>query len=266
MGIQCCCFCFVLLGGGGVWRGVGREGFLWGVSLSGVGGEKLFFKLLVTIFCVITFFRCCLMSSDVGWHIRDKLRPKREHGSILLYVHGNPEARLRTDSPGRPPQLSHSSWTMRVITTDHWPYLRICSWTNCSLCPFFLSWALHCPFPTPSFPCTVLSLHCPFPTLSFPYTVLFLHCPFPTLCLSAAKSARLNGITTQSWTHHMHCFEDTWHALPHTPSTAFRHLPPNSARFSYATVKGHCLSPHSCPLTRSAPLKVLGTNMTVEAT
>ena len=23
--------------------------------------------------------------------------------------------------------------------------------------------------------------------------------------------------------------------LPHTPSTAFRHLPPNSARFGYAT-------------------------------
>ena len=28
------------------------------------------------------FFRWCLMSSDVGWHIRDKLRPMREHGSI----------------------------------------------------------------------------------------------------------------------------------------------------------------------------------------
>ena len=33
---------------------------------------------------------CCLMSSDVGWDIiKDKLRPMREHGSILLYVHGN---------------------------------------------------------------------------------------------------------------------------------------------------------------------------------
>ena len=39
------------------------------------------------------FFKCCLMSSDVGWHIRDKLRPMREHVSILLYVHGNHEAR-----------------------------------------------------------------------------------------------------------------------------------------------------------------------------
>ena len=25
---------------------------------------------------------CCLMSSDVGWHIRDKLRPMPKHGSI----------------------------------------------------------------------------------------------------------------------------------------------------------------------------------------
>ena len=47
---------------------------------------------------------CCLMSSDVGWHIRDKLRPTPKHGSIRLYVHGN---------PGRSPRLSHSSWTMK---------------------------------------------------------------------------------------------------------------------------------------------------------
>ena len=38
-------------------------------------------------------FRWCLMASDVGWHMRDKLRPMREHGSILLYVHGNHKAR-----------------------------------------------------------------------------------------------------------------------------------------------------------------------------
>ena len=36
---------------------------------------------------------CCLMSSDVGWHIRDKLRPMPKHGSVLLYVHGNQKAR-----------------------------------------------------------------------------------------------------------------------------------------------------------------------------
>ena len=37
----------------------------------------------------------CLMSSDVIWHIRDKLWPKPKHGSlvIILYVHGNQKAR-----------------------------------------------------------------------------------------------------------------------------------------------------------------------------
>ena len=34
------------------------------------------------------------MSSDVGWHIRDKLRPIREHSSIILYVHGSQKTRL----------------------------------------------------------------------------------------------------------------------------------------------------------------------------
>ena len=29
----------------------------------------------------------CLMSSDVIWHIRDKLWPMPKHGSIILYVH-----------------------------------------------------------------------------------------------------------------------------------------------------------------------------------
>ena len=53
------------------------------------------------------------MSSDVSWHIRDKLRPMPKHGSVLFYVHGNQKARVRTDSPGWPPRLSHSSWTMR---------------------------------------------------------------------------------------------------------------------------------------------------------
>ena len=35
----------------------------------------------------------CLMSSDVSWHIRDKLWPMSKHGSINLYVHGNQKAR-----------------------------------------------------------------------------------------------------------------------------------------------------------------------------
>ena len=40
-----------------------------------------------------TVMKCCLMSSDVSWHIRDKLRPMPKHGSIILYVHGNQKAR-----------------------------------------------------------------------------------------------------------------------------------------------------------------------------
>ena len=35
----------------------------------------------------------CLMSSDVIWHIRDKLWPMPKHGSIILYVHGNQKGR-----------------------------------------------------------------------------------------------------------------------------------------------------------------------------
>ena len=41
---------------------------------------------------VASSFKCCLMSSDVGWHIRDKLRPIPEHGSVLLYDRGNHNA------------------------------------------------------------------------------------------------------------------------------------------------------------------------------
>ena len=35
----------------------------------------------------------CLMSSDVSWHVRDKLWPMPKHGSIILYVHRNQKAR-----------------------------------------------------------------------------------------------------------------------------------------------------------------------------
>ena len=37
--------------------------------------------------------KCCLTSSDVSWHIRDKLWPMPKHGSVNLYVHGNQKAR-----------------------------------------------------------------------------------------------------------------------------------------------------------------------------
>ena len=48
---------------------------------------------------------CCLMSLDVGW---DQCR------SMVQYCFTSTETRrlVRTDSPGRPPRLSHSSWTM----------------------------------------------------------------------------------------------------------------------------------------------------------
>ena len=34
----------------------------------------------------------CLMSSDVSWHIRDKLWPMPKHGSINIYLHRNQKA------------------------------------------------------------------------------------------------------------------------------------------------------------------------------
>ena len=53
----------------------------------------------------------------------------------------------------------------------------------------------------------------------------------------------------------------------HTPSTAFRHLPPNSARFSYATERALDLYLRAAVQRRGQrPAKGSGTNMTVEAT
>ena len=42
---------------------------------------------------MMKMMKWCLMSSDVSWHIRDKLWPMPQHGSIQLYVHGNQKAR-----------------------------------------------------------------------------------------------------------------------------------------------------------------------------
>ena len=52
----------------------------------------------------------------------------------------------------------------------------------------------------------------------------------------------------------------------HIPSTAFRHLPPNSARFSYAAEGALFISAQLSSDAVSALRKVRGTNMTVEAT
>ena len=54
--------------------------------------------------------------------------------------------------------------------------------------------------------------------------------------------------------------------LVHTPSIAFRHLPPNSARFGYATEGALDLYLRAAVHRRGqSPPKGLGTNMTVEA-
>ena len=42
---------------------------------------------------LMMMMKWCLMSSDVRWHIRDKLWPMPKHGSIILYIHGNQKAR-----------------------------------------------------------------------------------------------------------------------------------------------------------------------------
>ena len=42
---------------------------------------------------IVGLMNWCLMSSDVRWHIRDKLWPMPKHGAINLYVHGNQKAR-----------------------------------------------------------------------------------------------------------------------------------------------------------------------------
>ena len=52
----------------------------------------------------------------------------------------------------------------------------------------------------------------------------------------------------------------------HTPSTAFRHLPPNSARFGYATEWGTLYLRAAVQRRDQRPPKGSGTDMTVEAT
>ena len=42
---------------------------------------------------LLLLLKCCLVSSDVSWHIRDKLWPMPKYGSLNLYVHGNRKAR-----------------------------------------------------------------------------------------------------------------------------------------------------------------------------
>ena len=61
------------------------------------------------------------MSSDVGWHIRDKLWPMPKHGSVNLYVHGNQEGSL-----GRTAQDvlldSHTAPELSDMTNEYCTY------------------------------------------------------------------------------------------------------------------------------------------------
>jgi len=91
---------------------------------------------------MMMMMKWCLMSSDVSWHISDKLWPMPKHGSIILYVHG-PRRLVRTDRPGRPPRLSHSSWTIsqHVVVADRF-YIALFSaleQTHCARMWFYTS-------------------------------------------------------------------------------------------------------------------------------
>ena len=59
------------------------------------------------------------MSSDVRWHISgtswDQCRSMVQHSFTATET----RRLVRMDSPGRPPQLSHSSWTMSMNMTMH---------------------------------------------------------------------------------------------------------------------------------------------------
>ena len=68
---------------------------------------------------------CPRMSVDII--IRDKLWPMPKHGSMLLYVHRNRKAHycMRTESSGRSPRLSHSSWTLTIFIQNDYFLFRI---------------------------------------------------------------------------------------------------------------------------------------------
>ena len=75
----------------------------------------------------VGWLKCCLVSSDVSWHIRDKLWPMPKHGSINLYVHGNQKALLgRTaqdvhlDSHTAPELWRRRAQRTSFNTLDNW--------------------------------------------------------------------------------------------------------------------------------------------------
>ena len=65
----------------------------WGANSTAIQPwDLLFFFVWATSQKEMMMMKWCLMSSDVSWHIRDKLWPMPKHGSINLYVHGNQKA------------------------------------------------------------------------------------------------------------------------------------------------------------------------------
>ena len=79
----------------------------------------------------------------------------------------------------------------------------------------------------------------------------------PALCRVTPRCA-VSGVRCSVLSHFARLPRGS-HSSGHTPSTAYRHLPPNSARFSYATEGATpALSPRSCPPTRSAPSESFG--------
>ena len=60
----------------------------------------------------LVMVKWCLMSSDVSWHIRDKLWPVPKHGSVILYVHEGSLGRTAQDGhldSHTAPELWHQS-------------------------------------------------------------------------------------------------------------------------------------------------------------
>ena len=56
------------------------------VCVTALPSGSLFLLVMFSSFvcseCFFLMMKCCLMSSDVSWHIRDKLRPMPKHGSM----------------------------------------------------------------------------------------------------------------------------------------------------------------------------------------
>ena len=72
------------------------------------------------------------MSSDVGWHIRDKLWPVPKHGSVLLYVHRNRKAH----QDGNWAQDGHLDFHAAPELCCRLHFRRVCiciCWVRCSI-------------------------------------------------------------------------------------------------------------------------------------